>query len=103
MDVIAPLVAHLQPPVAVHPRHGPLHYPPVSTQLLAGLDASPGYARRYAPLSQSFPTSGEVGGLIGVQLFGALAQSATISNPCCVLSGIPLEAHPSLAVRQRVR
>ena len=42
MDVIATLVANLQPPQAVHPRQSSLHYPPLAPQLLAGVDASPG-------------------------------------------------------------
>jgi hypothetical protein len=45
MDVIAPLVAYLQPPVAVHPRQGSFYDPPVAPQLLAGFDASTGYLR----------------------------------------------------------
>ena len=77
MDVIAPLVAHLQPPEAVYPRESSLHYPPVSAQLLTGFDAPPGYPRGYASLPQGLPTSREVVSLIGVQLLGALARSAT--------------------------
>ena len=53
MDVVAPLVAYLQPPVAVHPRQRSFHDPPVSSQLLAGVDAPPSNSRGYAPLPQS--------------------------------------------------
>ena len=77
MDVISPLVAYLKPPISVHPRQSSFYDPPVSPQPLAGLDASPGYPRGYAPLPQGLPTSGEVIGLVGVQLLGALARPAT--------------------------
>src|SRR5215210_7097922 len=77
MDVVAALVADLQPPVAVHPRERSFHYPPVSAQLLAGLDASPGYPRGYASLPQGLAASREVVGLVGVQLLRAFARSAT--------------------------
>ena len=77
MDVVASLVAYLQPPVAIDPRQCPLHYPPVSPQLLAGLDASPCYARGYAPLPQGLAASREVVSLVSVQLPRAFARSAT--------------------------
>ncbi len=76
MDVLSALVAHLQPTVAVHPRESSFHNPPVSTQLLAGFDAPPGDARRYAPLPQGLPASREVVALVSVQLLRALAWSA---------------------------
>lgn len=77
MDVVAPLVAYLQPPVAVQPRQRPLHHPPVPAQPFAGLDAAPGDARDYAPFSESLSTPGEVVGLVGVQLLRALARATT--------------------------
>jgi hypothetical protein len=78
MDVLSALVAYLQPPEAVHPRQSSFHDPPVSTQLLAGFDASPGYPRGYAPLPQSPAASREVVGLVGVQLVGTLARASTM-------------------------
>jgi hypothetical protein len=77
MDVVASLIAHLQTPVVIHPRQRSFHNPPVSSQLLAGLDASPGYPLGYAPFPQSLPTSGEVVSFVSVQLVGALPRSAT--------------------------
>src|SRR5215211_5887454 len=77
MDVISARVAHLQPPEAVQPRQSPFHYPPVSPELLAGFDAPPCYPGGYAPLPQGLAASREVVGLVGVQLLGALARSAT--------------------------
>src|SRR5215212_8230740 len=77
MDVVAPLVAHLQPPVAVHPRQCSFHNPPVSPQLLAGFDAPPGDTWGYAPLPECFAASREVVSLVGMQLLRALARSAT--------------------------
>ena len=76
MDVVSALVAYLKPPEAVHPQQSSFHDPPVSPKLLTGFDASAGYPRRYAPLSQSLATPGELVSLIGVQLLGALARSA---------------------------
>src|SRR5215204_680668 len=59
MDVLSTLVAYLQAPRAVHPRESSFHYPPVSAQFLAGVDAPPGYPSGYAPLrgniSQGMP------------------------------------------------
>jgi hypothetical protein len=76
MDVVSAFVAHLQPPEAVHPRKRSFHDPPVSPQLLARFDASPGDAWSYAPLPQSLAASREVVDLVGVQLLRALARSA---------------------------
>jgi hypothetical protein len=64
MNVLTPLVAHLQPPEAVQPRQGSFHYPPVSAQLLAGFNASSGYSWGYAPLSERLAASREVVGLV---------------------------------------
>ena len=60
MDVISALVAYLQPPEAVQPRQSSLYRPPVSSQLLAGLDAPPSNSWGYAPLPQSLATSREL-------------------------------------------
>lgn len=78
MDVLSALVAYLQPPEAVHPRQSLFHDPPVSTQLLAGFDAPPGYPRGYAPLPQSPAASREVVGLVRVRLHGPLARASTM-------------------------
>ena len=72
MDVIAPLVAHLQPP-----RERPFCFPPVSAQLLAGFDAPPGATRSDTPLPQGLSASRKVVSLVGVQLLRALPRSAT--------------------------
>ena len=77
MDVVASLVAYLQPSVAVHPRERSFHYPPVSSQPLAGFDAPPGYPGGYAPLPERLPASREVVGLVGMQLLRALARAPT--------------------------
>src|SRR3712207_502997 len=77
MDVVASLIAYLQPPVAVHPRQRSFHNPPVSSQLLAGFDATPSYPGGYAPLPQSLAASREVVALVGVQLLRALARTPT--------------------------
>jgi hypothetical protein len=44
MDVVAPLVADREPAVLRKPGQCALHHPPVSSQLLAALNALPGYA-----------------------------------------------------------
>src|SRR5215204_3303666 len=77
MDVVSALVAHLQPPEAVQPRQSPLHYPPVSAQLLPGFDAPPSYPRGYAPLPQGLAASRKVISLVGMQLVGSLARTPT--------------------------
>ncbi len=76
VDIGPPLVAYLRPPVAVQPRQRPLHHPPVPAQPFAGLDAAPGDARGYAPLSESLSAPGKVVALIRVQLLRALARAA---------------------------
>jgi hypothetical protein len=63
MDVIAPLVAYLQPPVALHPRQSSFHNPSISSQLLASFDAPPSDTWGYAPLPECFAASREVVGL----------------------------------------
>src|SRR5215211_3880504 len=79
VDVIAPLVAHRQPAVAIQPRQRALHHPPVSSELHAGVDPTAGDARGYAPLPERFSAAGEVVGLVGVQLRGTLARPAGVS------------------------
>ena len=77
MDVVAPLVAHLQPPKAVRPRQRPFHHPTMPSQPLAGLNTAPGDARGYTPLTKRLAAARGVVGLVGVQLLRALARSAT--------------------------
>jgi hypothetical protein len=79
MGVVSTLVAHFQPPEAVDPRERSFHRPPVSAQLLAGLDAPPSDSGDYASLPEVSATSREVVALVGMQLLGALARSATRS------------------------
>src|SRR5215218_3017038 len=79
VDVIAPLVAHRQPAVAIQPRERTLHHPPVSSELLAGVDPTAGDARGYAPLPERLPAAGEIVCLVGVQFRGTLARPAGVS------------------------
>ena len=76
MDVCSALVAYLQPPEAVHPREGSFHGPPVSSELFAGVDASPCYARGYSPLPQSLAASRKIVSLVSMELVGAFARPA---------------------------
>jgi hypothetical protein len=68
MDVRPPLVAYAQPPSVGKPGQRPLHHPAVPTQPLARIDASPGYARLYAPLPERVSAAGEIVALIGMDL-----------------------------------
>jgi uncharacterized protein (TIGR03083 family) len=71
-DVGAPLVAHLQAPVAHQPRQRPLHHIPVAAQPLAGLDATPGDPRGDPASAQRPPATWVVIALVAVQLGGPL-------------------------------
>jgi hypothetical protein len=75
MDVVSTLVAHFQPPEAVDPRERSFHRPPVSAQFLARVDAPPRYARGYASLSQRLAASGEVLGLVSMELLGGVSSA----------------------------
>jgi hypothetical protein len=75
MDVISPLIANLQPTVAIEPGQCPLHHPAVAPEALAGVDPPSGNARRDAPLAQGLPTTGEVIGFVRVQLVRSLPRS----------------------------
>src|SRR5215210_80647 len=55
VDIISPLVAHLEAPIAVQPRQRPLHHPPVPAQPLARVDTPPSDARLDPSLSQGRP------------------------------------------------
>jgi hypothetical protein len=75
-DVGAPLVAHLQAPVAHQPRQRPLHHIAVAAQPLAGLDATPGDPGRDPASAQRPPATWVVVTLVAVQLGGPLPGSA---------------------------
>src|SRR5215210_4101917 len=77
MDVVPPLVTHLETPKAVQPRQGALHHPPVLTQPFARLDPAPGDAGGYPPLPERLAAARVVISLIRVQLLGALARATT--------------------------
>jgi len=77
MDVTPALIAYLQAPVAIDPRQGPLHYPPVSSELLARFNATPSNSRGYAPLPQGLAASREVVSLLSMQLLRAFARAPT--------------------------
>jgi hypothetical protein len=77
MNVQAPLVADSQPPKVVEPGQRALHHPTMSTQLLAALYASPGYARNDAPLSERRSIRFGVVSLVSVQFVRSSARSAT--------------------------
>ena len=74
MNIVALLVAHCQPTILAQPRQRTLYHPPVLSQILAAVDPTAGGALCYSPLPQGLAAAGEVVGLIGVQLVGALAR-----------------------------
>jgi hypothetical protein len=71
-----PLVPHPETAVTDQPGQRPLDYPPVPTELLAGLDPAPGDPGRDAPPAQCPPAARRVVGLVAVQLGGAFAGPA---------------------------
>ena len=75
MDVVPPLIAHLEAPKAVQPRQSALYHPPVPAQPFARLDPTPGDAGGYAPLPQGLAAPGEVVALTRVQLLWAPARA----------------------------
>jgi len=76
VDVRPPLVAHRKSAVTGQPRQCSLHYPPVLSKLLAGVDPTSRDACGYAPLFECLTASREIVSLVGMQLVGALARSA---------------------------
>src|SRR5919199_5246198 len=76
MNVVAPLIADAQPPVAVEPSARALDHPAVAPQPLARLDAFARDPRRDATPAQLGPQRGGVIRLVGVQLLRALARAA---------------------------
>jgi hypothetical protein len=77
MDVVTPLIANREPAVLRKPGRCPLHYPPVSSQLLAALYALSCYAALYPAPSQGSLALLVVVGLVGMMLLGTLPRSAS--------------------------
>jgi hypothetical protein len=80
MDVLALLVAHLQPPIAVQPRQGALHHPAITPQSYAGVDSLARNARDDVPPLQHPMTARIVIAFIRVQLMGALPRPSARSE-----------------------
>src|SRR5215217_1766964 len=76
VHVRPPLVPDVQATVAIQPGERALDHPPVSAEPLATLDATPGDARRDAPLAQLLAQRLRVISLVGVQLRGTLTRPA---------------------------
>src|SRR5215213_113751 len=76
VHVRPPLIPDARATVAIQPGEGALDDPPVPAEPLAALDATPGDARRDAPLAQLLPQRLRVISLVGVQLRGTLARPA---------------------------
>ncbi|SEK56510.1 hypothetical protein SAMN05444354_101896 [Stigmatella aurantiaca] len=70
MDIVAPLIAHTQTPLAVEPRVGPPHHPPVLPQPLLRLNAGPCNAWGDAAPTQATTVLTRGVRLVGVQLVG---------------------------------
>jgi hypothetical protein len=77
MDIRSPLVAYREPAVPRQPRQRALHHPPVTAQSLTAVFPSPGDAALDAATAQTLPTAREIVGLVGVQLLGPPAWSAS--------------------------
>ena len=60
-----------------HLRSDYLHHPSVPPQPLARVSPTAGDPRHYAPLLQGLAASREIVALVGMQLLGTLARSAT--------------------------
>src|SRR5215216_7803487 len=112
MDVLSTLVAYLQAPRAVHPRESSFHYPPVSAQFLAGVDAPPGYPSGYAPLrgnisqgmplfsTNSMPVRAARSSMRGLPPWGVggssgssgsiTSHSSSVSSPLAMISPYPV-------------
>jgi hypothetical protein len=72
MDVLASLVAHLQPPIAVQPGQGALHHPAITPQPCTGVDALTRNSRDDMTLLQRPMTARIVISFVRVQLVGSL-------------------------------
>src|SRR5688500_14651837 len=79
MDVVASLIAYLQPPEAIDPRERPFDYPLVPPQLLTGLDATSGDTRGYLcpSYTECCTAKREVVSLVSMQLLRTLSRTAT--------------------------
>lgn len=77
MRVSAPLVTNRQSPVTVQPGDSTFNYPAISPEPFAALYTLPRYPYLDAALTQSISASLGVVSLVGVQLLGALARSAS--------------------------
>jgi hypothetical protein len=76
MHLSQPLVADSQPAKAIHPGEGPLDYPAIPPECLAGLDPATGDAATDTALAQVVPTAWEVVALVRMQLGWPLTWSA---------------------------
>jgi hypothetical protein len=76
MNVVPPLVADSQAPIATEPGQGALDHPAVSSQPLTGFDTSPGDASLDPTSTQHLATLGEIVPLVSMQLVGSLPRSA---------------------------
>jgi hypothetical protein len=83
MDIEATFVPNRQPPVAIEPRQGALDHPAVPTQARAGVDAFAGDAHLDMSTVQEPPATGEIVGLVGMELAWSFAPVSRTA------SGIP--------------
>jgi hypothetical protein len=77
MNVCAPLVAHLEPSMAVEPRECPLDHPARAPQPLTRLDATPSNPRDNAPPAQCSTAAGIIIPLIGMEFHWAMAWASS--------------------------
>jgi hypothetical protein len=80
MDVLASLVAHLQPPRAVQPGQGALHHPAITPQSCAGVDSLARNSRDDVTLLQHPMTARIVIAFVRVQLMGSLPRPSVRSE-----------------------
>src|SRR5260370_10092360 len=77
MNVKPSLISNGQSAVVVEPGKRPVHYPPVPSQLLATLNASPGNPRSDASLAKGQPVSLRVVPFVSMYFDWTLARSAS--------------------------
>ena len=80
MDVAPALVAGDEPPEAVDPGEAAFDHPPVSAQLLTGLDAASCDAGRDPTTAASLSAASMVIGLVGVELVWSASRPATLPS-----------------------
>ena len=68
VHISTPLIPKAQPPVAPQPSPGAFHHPPMPSQPLGRLDATPGYPRPDAATAASLAAPASIVGLVRVQL-----------------------------------